>query len=152
MGFTDLTFSVGQKLTSTILSQVDQNFDALAEGDTSAPRVPRPVVWGQFCGFSTANAGIYASKGLSSFTRNAVGDYTIAFTTPFSGTNTDYLGVNLGFDHNTSQAGDTFIRNANVNSLGLSECTFRCVKAATSSTPIPAEDANSIWISFWDYS
>jgi len=150
MGFTDLTFTVGQKLTSTILSQVDQNFDALAEGDTSAPRVPRPVVWGQFCGFSTADAGIYASKGLSSFTRNGVGDYTIAFTTPFSGTNTDYIGVNLGFDHNTSQAGDTYIRNANVNSLGLSECTFRDRKASTSATS--EDDANSIWIAFWDYS
>ncbi|QDP60271.1 MAG: hypothetical protein Unbinned834contig1000_37 [Prokaryotic dsDNA virus sp.] len=147
MGFTNLTFTAGQKLTSTIMAQFDQNFDALAEGDESGPRVPRPKVWGHFCGFSTANRGIYATKGLSSFTRNATGAYTVGFTTPFSETNN--VGICLGFEHNTSMAGDTYVRMANVSSFSTTEVTFRNRKTSTSANS--DDDCNAIFIAFWEY-
>ena len=84
MGFTNLVFTTGQKITSTILNQLDQNFDALAEGDGSAPRVVRPSKWVHTCGLSTTDGGIYASKGITSFTRNDIGAYTIVFDQPFN--------------------------------------------------------------------
>ena len=39
MGYTAQSFTVGQKLTSTQLNTIDQNFDAIADGDPSAPRL-----------------------------------------------------------------------------------------------------------------
>ena len=149
MGFSDLTFTVGQKLSSGVLNKIDQNFDALAEGDTSSPRVPRPNVWGQFCGFSTQDQGIYASRGLSSLIRGSVGEYTIAFTTPFSGTDTNYVGANIAYSHNAAQSGDTYIRNSNIDTLTNSNCTFRTRRTSTSADA--TDDASTIFCTFWEY-
>jgi|TARA_R110002012_G_C11533776_1_gene600774 hypothetical protein len=146
MGFTNITFTTGQKMSSTILNQVDQNFDALAEGDPSAPRVARPSVWVHTCGFSNNEGGIYASRGITSFTRNAIGAYTIVFDTFFNDANK--VGVNMGFVDNVALSGDGFLRMANVNTLTTSDCTFRDRKSSTSSS---AEDDNEgMLVTFWE--
>lgn len=146
MGFTNLTFTNGQKITSTIMAQVDGNFDSLAEGDSSAPRVQRPIVWVHFCGFSTADKGIYAQRGVSSFTRNGTGDYTIVFTNPFS---SDNIGVSISTD-SASAYDEVSVRNANAMSCTRSNATFR-YKAANSSANAN-EDQNAIFATFWEYS
>lgn len=146
MGFTNITFTTGQKLSSTILNQVDQNFDALAEGDPSAPRVARPNVWVHTCGFSNTEQGIYASKGVTSFTRNGLGDYTIVFENFFN--DPDKVGVNMGFVDNVALAGDGNLRMANVNTLTTSDCTFRDHKASPSSNA--ADDNEGMLVTFWE--
>ena len=146
MGFTNLVFTTGQKITSTIMNQIDQNFDALAEGDATSPRVARPAKWVHTCGFSNTEGGIYASKGITSFTRNGVGDYSIAFEHPFSDPNK--IGINMGFVDNIALSGDGLLRFANVNTLTTSTCSFRDRKAGTSST---AEDDNEgMLVTFWE--
>jgi len=146
MGFTNLTFTNGQKLTSTIMAQVDGNFDSLAEGDSSAPRVPRPIVWVHFCGFSTADKGIYAQRGVSSFTRNGTGNYKITFTLPFSSSN---IGVSVSTD-SAAVFDETSVRNANVLTLTTSDATFRYHAANAGANA--SEDQNAIFAVFWEYS
>jgi hypothetical protein len=146
MGFTNITFTTGQKISSTILNQLDQNFDALAEGDGSAPRIIRPSKWVHTCGFSNTEQGIYASKGITSFTRNAIGDYTIVFDLPFA--DQTKVGINMGFVDNVALSGDGFLRNANVNTLTTSDCSFRDRKASTSSTA--ADDNEGMLVTFWE--
>tara|TARA_R110000787_G_scaffold196237_1_gene307515 strand:+ start:3668 stop:4114 length:447 start_codon:yes stop_codon:yes gene_type:complete len=146
MGFTNITFTTGQKLSSTILNQVDQNFDALAEGDPSAPRVARPSVWVHTCGFSNTEGGIYASRGITSFTRTGVGDYSIVFTNFFNDENK--VGVNMGFVDNVALGGDGNLRMANVNTLTTSDCSFRDRKANTGITA--ADDNEGMLVTFWE--
>ena len=109
MGFTDLTFVDGQKLSHTIMEQLDANIDAIAEGDQSGPRVPRPALWCQFCGKTDNEQGLYVGNGFSSMTRNAVGDYTLTFTNALSSTN---VGIGISTDH-AFPLSDGSVRNAN---------------------------------------
>ena len=128
------------------MAQLDGNFDSLAEGDSSAPRVQRPIVWVHFCGFSTADKGIYAQRGVSSFTRTDVGDYEIAFTNPFS---SDNIGVSISTDSGFSYI-ETSIRNANAMTCTRSNATFRYHAANHAANA--AEDQNAIFATFWEYS
>ena len=59
MGFTPLVFTTGQKLSHTIMEQLDANFDAMAEGDEAGPRIPRPRLWAHFCGKTDSEKGLY---------------------------------------------------------------------------------------------
>jgi len=145
MGYTAQSFTVGQKLTSTQLNTIDQNFDAIADGDPSAPRLPRPNIWVHFCGFSTADKGIYAQRGVSSFTRNGTGDYTIAFTTPLSSTN---VGMSISTDSAFAYT-DVSVRNANCNALTTTEAKFRYHAANASGNAV--EDQVAIFATVWDY-
>ena len=145
MGYTAQSFTVGQKLTSTQLNTIDQNFDAIADGDPSAPRLARPNVWVHFCGFSTADKGIYAQRGVSSFTRNGTGDYTIAFTTPLSSTN---IGISISTD-SASAFDETSVRNANCNLLETTQAKFRYHAANASANA--NEDQNAVFAVIWDY-
>jgi len=146
MGFTNLVFTTGQKITSTIMNQLDQNFDALAEGDPSAPRIVRPAKWVHTCGFSNTEQGIYASKGITSFTRNGVGDYTIKFEQPFN--EPDNVGINLALVDNVALSGDGFLRFANTNTLTTSDCSFRDHRANASSNA--SDDNEGMLVTFWE--
>ena len=48
MAWTDLTFTFGQVLTSTQMTQLDDNFEAMANGDPGAPEIKR-VALQQVC-------------------------------------------------------------------------------------------------------
>ena len=146
MGFTNITFTTGQKISSTILNQLDQNFDALAEGDPTAPRVTRPTKWCHFAGFQTVDGGLYASKGITSFTYNSVGAYTIAFDHPFA--DEKKVGVNMGFIDNVGIAGDSYVRMGNVNTLTTSDCSFRDRRVSTSATA--EDDCEAMLVTFWE--
>ena len=121
MGFTPLVFTTGQKLSHTIMEQMDANFDAIAEGDQSGPRIPRPRHWAQFCGKVDAEKGMYVANGFSSFTRTNVGDYTLVFTNPISSTN---VGIGISTDH-AFPLSDGSVRNGNVYSLTTSNMKIR---------------------------
>lgn len=127
------------------MEQMDSNFDAIANGDESAPRIPRPRLWVQFCGFSTTDKGIYASNGVSSFTRNGVGDYSISFTTPLSSTN---IGLGISTDSGFAYT-DVSVRNANAFTLTTTGVKFRY--HASNASANAAEDQVAIFATVWDY-
>lgn len=47
MAWTNLTFAFGSILTSTQMTNLDANFDALANGDSGAPRIQEAAITGQ---------------------------------------------------------------------------------------------------------
>jgi len=145
MGFTPLVFTTGQKLSHTVMEQMDANFDAMANGDESAPRIPRPRLWVHFCGFSTADKGIYVSNGISSFTRNGTGDYSVSFTTPLSSTN---IGLGISTDSG-SPYNELSVRNANAFTLTTTGCSFRYHAANASANAV--EDQVAIFATVWDF-
>lgn len=145
MGFTNLTYVDGQKLTHTLMEQSDANFDAIAEGDPSAPRVPRPHYWAQFCGKTDNEQGLYVGNGFSSMTRNDVGDYTLTFTTPLSSTN---VGIGISTD-SAFALSDVSVRNANAFSLTTSQVSIRY--HASNATAQSAEDQIAIHVVVWDF-
>ncbi len=145
MGFTNLVFTTGQKLSHTIMEQMDANFDAMAEGDESAPRIPRPRLWAHFCGKTDAEKGLYVSEGISSFTRNNVGDYSLSFTTPISSTNVGFaISTDSGF-----ATTNTFVRNANIYTLTNSNMKIKY--AASSNTDQTKEDQIAVHVVVWDF-
>ena len=127
------------------MEQMDSNFDAIANGDESAPRIPRPRLWVHFCGFSTTNQGIYASNGISSFTRGGTGDYSVSFTTPLSSTN---VGMGISTDSGFSYI-EISVRNANARTLTTTGCNFRYHAANQSANAV--EDQVAIFATVWDY-
>ena len=145
MGFTNLTYVDGQKITHTLMEQSDANFDAIAEGDPSGPRIPRPRLWAQFCGKTDAEKGLYVGNGFSSFTRTDAGDYELAFTTPISSTN---VGIGISTD-SAFPISDVSVRNANVYSLTNSNMKIRY--RASNATAQSAEDQIAIHIVVWDF-
>ena len=145
MGFTNLVFTTGQKLSHTIMEQMDANFDAMAEGDQSGPRIPRPRHWAQFCGKVDAERGMYVGNGFSSFTRHDVGDYSLVFTNPISSTN---VGIGISTDHGFPLS-DGSVRNANVFSLTNSNMRIR-YRASNAISQAP-EDQTAIHIVVWDF-
>lgn len=145
MGFTPLLFTTGQKLSHTVMEQMDANFDAIANGDESAPRIPRPRLWVHFCGFSTADNGIYVSNGISSFQRNSTGHYSVSFTTPLSSTN---VGLSISTDSGFSYA-EISVRNANAFTLTTTGCSFRY--RAANNAANAEEDQVAIFATIWDF-
>ena len=49
MAWTDVTFAFGSILTSTKMTQLDDNFDALANGDSGSPKIQEAACTGQAC-------------------------------------------------------------------------------------------------------
>ena len=145
MGFTNLTYVDGQKLTHTLMEQSDANFDAIAEGDPSGPRVPRPALWCQFCGKTDNEQGLYVGNGFSSMTRNAVGDYTLTFTNALSSTN---VGIGISTDH-AFPLSDGSVRNANGFSLTTSQMRIRY--HASNETSQSAEDQIAVHVVVWTF-
>jgi hypothetical protein len=142
MSFINFAFTAGQKLTATIMGQLDGNLDAIADGDDSAPRIPRPMGWFQFCGYTGNNErGVYANpQGLiSSLTLNSVGDYTVTFTNPMS--NTYYGCANVA--RSNAAISDGSVRACNARTLTTSNATFRYHAANASANS--AEDADFIY-------
>ena len=91
MVWTNLTFPFGSTLTASKMNALQNNFTAFAERQTNAPHIvggaDKMVV------FST-NGHISASRGVSSITHGATGQYTINPSAVFSvGTQTTGGGV-----------------------------------------------------------
>lgn len=127
------------------MEQLDANFDAMAEGEPSAPRIPRPRHWAQFCGKVDAEKGMYVAHGFSSFTRTGVGDYQLAFTTPISSTN---VGIGMSTDH-AFPLSDGSVRNGNVYSLTTSNMKIRYHASNESSQA--QEDQIALHVVVWDF-
>ena len=73
MAWTDLTFAFGSLLTSTKMTQLDANFDALAAGESGAPTITASAIGG--LGMITrANTHITITFSLASTNLNS---YTI---------------------------------------------------------------------------
>ncbi|MAH49301.1 MAG: hypothetical protein GOVbin4691_30 [Prokaryotic dsDNA virus sp.] len=148
MSFIDFVFTEGQKITATIMGQLDGNLDAIAEGAESSPRIPRPLGWVQFCGYSGNNErGVYANpQGIvSSLTVSGVADYTITFTNPMSDTN--YGCANAM--RSNAPIGDVSVRACNASTLTTTTARFRMYAANASASG--AEDADFIYAVFYQY-
>ena len=142
MSFIDFTFTEGQKLTATIMGQLDGNLDALAEGESSAPRIPRPFFWFQFCGYTGNNeSGVYANPQgkISSLTLNGVGDYTVTFTDPMSSTQYGLANVS----RSNAAISDVSVRTCYARSQTNTTARFQ-FRAANASAQA-AEDADFIY-------
>jgi len=102
MSWTNLSFSSGQILTNSLMNQLMENFTAVTSSASGAPRiVALNRAWARF---STVGS-LLNSEGVSSVTRNDTGQYTVAWTSAFSG----YYGVTFG-DITTASAADASVR------------------------------------------
>ena len=82
MGFTAVSFSSGQVLTASMCNALQENFTAVASRTTGAPKiVATNHAWVTF----KTDGTIFNSEGVSSVSRSQAGEYTVTWTTPFSG-------------------------------------------------------------------
>lgn len=100
MAWTDLAFSFGSLLTSTKMTQLDANFDAMAAGDSGAPNIAFAALiadlkerinkaWISLDGTGTPAAN--DSYNVTSITDNGTGNYTLVWDTDFA--NANYCAV-----------------------------------------------------------
>ena len=86
-----------------------------------------------------------ATFGISSLTRNNVGDYSLSFTTPISSTNVGFaISTDSGF-----ATTNTFVRNANIYTLTNSNMKIKY--AASSNTDQTKEDQIAVHVVVWDF-
>jgi len=103
MSWTALSFSSGQVLTASMCNALQENFTAVATGSSgSPPVVGMTKAWVRIEG----NGTILESENVSSVSRSQLGEYTITWTTPFSG----HYGVTWGA-YLPSVADDVSVRN-----------------------------------------
>jgi len=82
MGWTALAFSSGQVLTASMMNALQENFTAVASRTTGTPKITATNhAWATW---DTAGT-ILNSEGVSSVTRSQLGEYTVTWTTAFSG-------------------------------------------------------------------
>ena len=105
MGWTNLTFTSGQVLTASNMNALQENFTAIASGSTGAPAIPAMTkAWVSF----SDGGSIYESEGVSSVTRNQLGEYTLTWTIPFSG---HYCVTFGGYQEVADATTDPSVRN-----------------------------------------
>lgn len=115
--WTNLTFGFGSLLTSTKMTQLDENLDAMAEGSAGAPEILPSAIqngedilvkaWVNFDG--TGVVAINDSFNVIGITDNGVGDYDINFDTAFATAN--YVWSGGAEDTNTN--GDAMVGREN---------------------------------------
>jgi len=88
---------------------------------------------------------VYVNNGISSFTRNDIGDYTINFTQAFSNTNYGMaISTISGFDYS-----DISVREANIYSFTSSSASIRYHAANAGANA--QEDQHSVWCVFYQF-
>lgn len=103
MAFTTQSFNSGAVLTASMMNVLHANFTAVASRTTGAPKVIQTNhAWVRFANDGT----IESSEGVSSVSRSQLGEYTVTWTTPFSG----YYAVCWG-DQTQLAVTDPSIRN-----------------------------------------
>jgi hypothetical protein len=83
MAFTDINFAFGAKLTSTQLNQLQGNFDAIAQGDSSEFNLFGQAL--KACYFDAEGRMIeFQSVGVSSVVYASIGPYTVNWTNSYT--------------------------------------------------------------------
>ena len=91
MAWTNLSFPTGSKLSATQMTQLQANFQALANGDNGAPNGSRlAAVW---INFNMVTTTINRSYNVAGLTDGGVGDHFIHFTTALASANYAAAGI-----------------------------------------------------------
>lgn len=102
MAWTNLTFTSSHILQSSEMNALQANFTAVASHSTNAPRVKNiNRAWVNF----DTDGSILSTEGVSSISHSQTGEYTINWTTAFSG----FYGITFG-DVTTANAADASVR------------------------------------------
>lgn len=130
MAWTDLTFSFGAVLTSTQMTQLDDNFDALAAGSSGAPKISNTAFSSTTLGAEKFQTGTterdWVMARYISASSGAVGTYGLM----------QYTGSDTSLFHGETVSGstiefsDTEFDQDSVNPSG----TWRCMGKANGNT------------------
>ncbi len=156
MVWTNLTFPFGSTLTASKMNALQNNFTAFAERQTNAPHIvggaDKMVV------FST-NGHISASRGVSSITHGATGQYTFNMSSPFSvGTQvvsggTEFRSVPAvlsGFEVNVAYSDDNGRDFRGVDAARVNSTTYpMAARACNNTTAVGPFDVHTgcvVWL------
>lgn len=106
MTWTNLTFSSGSKLTSTKMTQLFDNLQAMAEGDPGAPPIGGGETAKCWVNFNGTTATIRDHYNVASVSNDGTGQYTITWDTDFA--STSYVITGTGY----SSASIFYVRSA----------------------------------------
>ena len=81
MAWTNVTFAFGSILTSTKMTQLDDNFEALANGDSGSPKIQEAAITGQAAvdrsALKTGVSGASGNVGANTQVNIAMTDYSL---------------------------------------------------------------------------
>ena len=123
MTWTDLTFAFGSILTATKMTQLDDNFEALANGDSGSPKIQEAAITGQAAvdrsALKTATQSTNGSVSAGSKVNITLGSYS--FFPMIHASHTTTIGSLAG--HTTDAASADSPRFAFVNTSSTKGAT-----------------------------